>query len=63
MLRFFCISFSSLFLFLFLKPFRFSLCSPSFYEKGVNPSGWTVLNEDAPLSGACHVLWGPTGTP
>jgi len=31
-LRFFCcISFSSLFSFLFLKPSRFSLCSPSFY--------------------------------
>jgi hypothetical protein len=30
-LRFFCISFSSLFSFLFLKPYRFSLCSPSFY--------------------------------
>ena len=33
MLRFFCIYFSSLFSFLFLKPYasRFSLCSPSFY--------------------------------
>jgi hypothetical protein len=30
-LRFFCISFSSRFSFLFLKPSRFSLCSPSFY--------------------------------
>ena len=28
-LRFFCISFSSCFSFLFLKPSRFSLCSPS----------------------------------
>ena len=29
----------------------------------INPSGYTILNEDAPLSGACRVLWGPTGTP
>ena len=29
----------------------------------LNPSGYTIHNVDAPLSGACHVLWGPTGTP
>ena len=29
----------------------------------INPSGYTIHNVDAPLSGACHVLWGPTGTP
>ena len=29
----------------------------------VNPSGYTNPNGDAPLSGAWHVLWGPTGTP
>ena len=29
----------------------------------LNPSGWINDNVDAPLSGACHVLWGPTGTP
>ena len=28
-----------------------------------NPSGYTNHNVDTPLSGACHVLWGPTGTP
>jgi hypothetical protein len=28
-----------------------------------NPSGWGIDIVDAPLSGACHVLWGPTGTP
>ena len=30
---------------------------------GVNPSGSVIRNADAPLSGACHVLWRPTGTP
>jgi hypothetical protein len=29
----------------------------------LNPSGWGINIVDAPLSGACHVLWGPTGTP
>ena len=29
----------------------------------LNPSGYTNPNGDAPLSGAWHVLWGPTGTP
>ena len=28
-----------------------------------NPSGWGIHNVDAPLSGACHVLWGATGAP
>eukprot|EP00964_Phaeocystis_antarctica_P011757 scaffold6494_cov39-Phaeocystis_antarctica.AAC.1 len=26
-------------------------------------SGRAIHNVDAPLSGAWHVLWGPTGTP
>ena len=30
---------------------------------GLNPSGWGIDIVDAPLSGAWHVLWGPTGTP
>ena len=29
----------------------------------VNPSSWGINIVDAPLSGAWHVLWGPTGTP
>ena len=29
----------------------------------VNPSGRGIRIADAPLSGACHVLWGPTGIP
>eukprot|EP00964_Phaeocystis_antarctica_P017945 scaffold9962_cov63-Phaeocystis_antarctica.AAC.1 len=29
----------------------------------LNPSGWGIDIVDAPLSGAWHVLWGPTGTP
>ena len=29
----------------------------------VNPSGYKIRNADDPLSGACHVLWGPTGAP
>eukprot|EP00964_Phaeocystis_antarctica_P148416 scaffold115258_cov48-Phaeocystis_antarctica.AAC.1 len=29
----------------------------------INPSGWGIDIVDAPLSGAWHVLWGPTGTP
>eukprot|EP00964_Phaeocystis_antarctica_P131035 scaffold94896_cov69-Phaeocystis_antarctica.AAC.5 len=29
----------------------------------INPSGWGINIVDAPLSGAWHVLWGPTGTP
>ena len=29
----------------------------------LNPSGWGINIVDAPLSGAWHVLWGPTGTP
>eukprot|EP00964_Phaeocystis_antarctica_P033881 scaffold19226_cov75-Phaeocystis_antarctica.AAC.1 len=28
-----------------------------------NPSGGGMRNAHAPLSGAWHVLWGPTGTP
>ena len=33
------------------------------YYSNINPSGYTIPHEDAPLSGAWHVLWGPTGTP
>ena len=29
----------------------------------LNPSGYGIDIVDAPLSGAWHVLWGPTGTP
>ena len=29
----------------------------------LNPSGYGINIVDAPLSGAWHVLWGPTGTP
>ena len=28
-----------------------------------NPSGSVIHNVDAPLSGGCHLLWRPTGTP
>ena len=32
-------------------------------EEGFNPSGRGIRIADAPLSGAWHVLWGPTETP
>ena len=32
-------------------------------EEGVNPSGYQINIVDAPLSGACHVLWGLRGPP
>ena len=31
--------------------------------QNLNPSGYGINIVDAPLSGAWHVLWGPTGTP
>ena len=31
-------------------------------EQGLNPSSRGINIVDAPLSGACHVLWGATGT-